>query len=80
MPVTDEIQRRLSDLAGADARADGSRHLIKDRAEALLAEARAKMDELRPRVMTDAAAAAEYQEKAADIGRLEQVLALADRG
>lgn len=79
MPKTAEIQRRLADLASAGARAAASRAKIAEAAESRLEDVSGMLSDLRPRVVTDNKAAADYQALTEESGRLERVLATPPR-
>lgn len=80
MTDTAEIQRRLSDLAGASAKVYASRLKIKEAVKARLADVRGRLDELRGNAPADAAAADEYQALTEEAGRLEMLLAMSNGG
>lgn len=80
MTDTAEIQRRLSDLAGARARTYGARTKIREAAESRLEDVRGRLAELRGSAPADDAAAKEYQALTEEAGRLELVLAQAGNG
>lgn len=75
MTITpDSLRQNLSDLAGQQAKAAASGGKIHDSARVRLGVVQARMEELRPKALTDQAAADEYQALTEETGRLNIVL------
>lgn len=64
----------LGNLHALAARTDAAEQKILESAEARLTTIRERMDELRPRVMTDAVAARTYQDCVLEMGHLQSVI------
>jgi len=74
MPDTSEIRRRLAELSAMGGKAALAGVKIAEAAAGRRAVVQSRIDDLRPKALTDAAAAAEYQTLIEERGRLDQVI------
>lgn len=71
------MKQLFGDLAALSARTDAAEKRIHDRAVERDGEIAARMDELRPLVVSDEAAADEYRKLALERGKVAHVIGLA---
>lgn len=71
-------KRRLCHLSGLSGRVDEAERRILEAANDRLGTVQAELEQLRPRVNLDPAAAEQYQAHTLEVGQLRQVIARAE--
>lgn len=72
---TNELRKRLARLTAMQQHSTETDRQISEAAESRLAVVKARLDELRPSVLSDNRAAEEYEDLVMESGRLNRVLA-----